>query len=32
MKLWMILCFLFLSITNVYADSYIVMDGEDLTV
>ena len=32
MKLWMILCFLFLSITHVYADSYIVMDGEDLTV
>ena len=32
MKLCMILCFLFLSITNVYADSYIVMDGEDLTV
>ena len=32
MKIWMILCFLFLSISNVYAGSFIVMDGEDLTV
>ena len=32
MKMIMILCLFFLSSMTVYADSFIVMDGEDMTV